>query len=418
MIKNHPNNTVVVSAITFVAGGLAAVLWMTMAGAGGAPMGGAGGGHGGPSGGGPPGGGHRGPRPATVRVAQAKLQTLRPRIAVVGRLREVRLATVAAEVEGKVLAVPVHEGDPVVGGETVLARIDGVWAELDLARTQAEVAAAQATLDQSELDFSYLKQLLAAQSAKPKEVDDTRARVASDRARLSAALAERDRVIKEVDRLVVLAPFDGFVTRKVTEVGQWVAPGDEIVEVISQGQVDALADVPERVIDLVKIGDTAEVVIEPLNLPVRGEVVAINPNGGNSARTFPVKVKLDDLGGRLKAGMSVTVWLPVGPQGDHLTVPRDAVSYNAEGASVWVVVPGESGVPQDSGGAGERQPPMPTAARVAVRVLFGEADRVVVEPLLGGADTPLIGTASVVVEGAESLKPGQSLKYADTPPVH
>ena len=74
--------------------------------------------------------------PATVRVGVAETQKLRPRLAVIGRLREVRLATVAAEVEGKVLAVPVQEGDPVVGGQTVLAEIDGVWAGLDLARTQ------------------------------------------------------------------------------------------------------------------------------------------------------------------------------------------------------------------------------------------------------------------------------------------
>ncbi len=411
MVKKYSTTTVVVSSITFLSGVLVAVLWMTMAGAGGAPMGGhggvsSGGGHGGGHGGGP-----RGPRPATVRVAEARIETLRQRVAVIGRLREVRRATVAAEVEGKVLAVAVREGDAVVGGETVLARIDGVWAELDLARTQAEVAAAQATLDQSELDLGYLEQLLEAQSAKPKEVDDMRAQVSSDRAQLSAAVAERDRVNKEVERLVVLAPFDGFVTRKITEVGQWVAPGDEIVEMISQGEVDAVCDVPEHLIDLIKIGDIAEVVIEPLGLPVRGVVAAINPSGGNSARTFPVKVKLDDRGGRLKAGMSVTVWLPVGLEAERLTIPRDAVSYGVDGQSVWVGVAGESDV------ADESEPTKPTAVKVAVRVLFGEGDRVAVEPLLDGAGTSLIEGAAVVVEGAESLKAGQPLNYIDEVPA-
>ncbi len=353
--------------------------------------------------------------PATVRVGEARIQKLRQRTAVIGRLREVRRAIVAAEVEGKVLAVPVQEGDPVVGGVTVLAEIDGVWAKLDLARTQAQVAAAQATLDQSELDLSYLEQLLEAQSAKPKEVDDMRAQVSSDRSRLSAAIAERDRVEKEVERLVVLAPFDGFVTRKVTEVGQWVERGDAIVEVISHGRVDAVADVPEHVIDLIKVGDTAEVVIEPLGLPVRGKIAAINPSGGNSARTFPVKVRLDDRGGRFKAGMSVTVWLPIGPEADRLTVPRDAVSYGVDGQSVWVAVPG---VASEVDVAGESDSPKPTAVSVAVRVLFGEADRVAVEPLLESGRKVLTDGVSVVVEGSESLKPGQPLIYAaDLPPV-
>jgi membrane fusion protein, multidrug efflux system len=415
MVKNHSTTTVVISAITFSAGVLAAVLWMTISGAGGAAtMGGPGGIPGETSGGnsGAPGAGHKpmGMPPATVRVGEARAEKLRQRTAVIGRLREVRRATVAAEVEGKVLAVPVQEGDPVIGGQTVLARIDGVWAKLDLARTQAQVAAAQATLDQSELDLSYLEQLLKAQSAKPKEVDDMRATVSADSARLSATIAERDRVEKEVERLVVLAPFDGSVTRKITEVGQWVAPGDEIVEVISHGRIDAVADVPEHVIDLIHVGDTAEVVIEPLGLPVRGELVAINPSGGNSARTFPVKVRLDDMDGRLKAGMSVTVWLPIGPAADYLTVPRDAVSYGVDGQSVWVGVPGE---PEGTGGSG---PPVPTAEQVAVRVLFGEGGRVAVEPLSGRGQTPLTDGAVVVVEGSEGLTPGRTLIYTDDPP--
>ena len=421
--------------MAFFAGGLVAVLWMTMAGAGGAPTG-----HGGEGG---SGGGHaKGPRPATVRVAQAKLQNLRPRLAVVGRLREVRLATVAAEVEGKVLEVTVREGDPVVGGETVLARIDGVWAELDLARTQADVAAAQATLDQSELNLAYLEQLLQAQSAKPKEVEDKRAQVASDRARLSSAVANRDRIKKELERVEVVAPFDGFVTRKITEAGQWVDQGDDIVEVISKGQIDAVADVPEHLIDSIKVGDVAEVMIEPLKLPVRGEVIAINPDGGNSARTFPVKVKLDDLEGRLKSGMSVTVWLPVGTQTPVLTVPRDAVLYSLSGQTVWVGMKAGPGGPpsgppvSDSSEPGPSEsdatesdasesdasasgppksgpPPMPSAMPVPVRVLFGEGDRAVVEPISNPERSLLADGATVIIEGAETLFPTQPLIYAN-----
>ncbi len=415
MAEKRPAYTMIVSVMAFFAGGLAAVLWMTMAGAGGAP-----GGPGDAPGGAPP----MGPPPATVRVAEAKLDTLRPRLAVVGRLREVRLATVAAEVEGKILEVPVREGDPVIGGQTVLARIDGVWAELDLARTQADVAAAQATLDQSELDLKYLEQLLQAQSAKPKEVDDMRARVSSDRALLSAAIANRDRVKKELERVTVVAPFDGFVTRKHTEAGQWVAPGDEIVEVISNGQIDAVADVPEHLIDSIKVGDIAEVVIEPLNLPVRGEIIAINPDGGNAARTFPVKIKLDDMQGRLKSGMSVTVWLPIGEASPMLTVPRDAVLYSLTGQSVWVGMPAQAASPGGSspdtpdvpdGSASQAPPPMPTAMSVPVRVLFGEGDRAIVEPI-GSAGSLLADGTTVIVEGAETLFPTQPLIYADPYP--
>jgi len=396
MIKRQSNTTILLSAIAFVAGVLVAVLCMTMLGAGGATPGG----DGSAVGGGPM---HGGRPPAMVRVGYVKAENLQQRTGVVGRLRELRRAIVAAEAEGKVLAVPVQEGDPVVGGETVLAEIDGVWARLELARTQARVASAQATVDQSVLDLDYLEQLLNAKSAKPKEVQDMRAHVQSDRATLDASIADRDRAEKEVQRLIVIAPFNGSVTRKATEVGQWVERGDEMVEVISNGGIDAVADVPEDLIDQIKLGDNAQVVIDPLTLTVDGEVAAVNSNGGNSARTFPVKVRLDDRSGRLKPGMSATVWLAVGPEKDCLTVPRDAVVYGPDSQTVWYAKPGET---QDA---------KPTAEVVPVRVLFGEGDRVVIDPLSGGALTEGV---AVVTEGVERLSPGQPLDIEnDTRPA-
>ena len=385
------------TGIGFCAGVLVAVLWFTMSGADGNVPGAA-----------PEGGGSAqqagGVPPAMVRLGDAKSQQLRQRTAVTGRLRELRRATVAAEVEGKVLNVPVQAGDRVVGGETVLAEIDGVWAKLDLKRSEADVSAARATLEQSKLDLKYLEQLQAANSAKPKEVDDKRAQVASDQASLDSAIAERDRVKREVDRLVVIAPFDGTVTEKLTEVGQWVAAGDSIAEVISQGQIDAEADVPERLIDHVHLSDVAEVSLDALGTAARGKVVAINPNGSNAARTYAVKARLDDQDGRLKPGMSVTVWLPVGDEQAFLTVPQDAVLYGTNGQTVWVAQAGEG--------------PMPSAMMVPVKPLFAEQGRVAVQAL-DKAGTAMLGDGTrVVVEGAEALFPGQPLVDVDqTPPT-
>ena len=395
MPSKHLYISISSSVIAVCAVALAVVLWVTMPQAGGSTPGAAPEQTGGAE--------HAGFPPATVRTGVARVEHVRKRVSVIGRLRELRRATVAAEVEGKVLKVPVEEGDRVVGGKTVLAEIDGVWVKQDLKRADANVAAAQATLDQSKLDLQYLDELNRQQSAKPKEVQDMRAQVASDEANLSAAIAERDRVQREVERLVVLAPFDGAVTMKETEVGQWVQPGDDIVEVITLGDLDAIADVPEKMIDHIKVGDVAVVLVDPLGIKVQGKVVTINPNGRNSARTFPVMIRLDDQGGRLKPGMSVTISLPVGEPGDFLTVPEDAVLYSLEDVSVWVSTPAAEGSP------------MPSAAQVPVKVLFNEQGRVAVEPVSASDSQVLVDGAVVVTEGAERLMPGQPLIDVDKP---
>src|SRR5690606_28274597 len=120
------------------------------------------------------------------------------------RLEEVRRATIAAEVEGKIIAAPVEEGDRVEAGRTMLVRVDPVWAQAALQMAEAQVASAEAELDQSRRDLAYLEQLQSAGSAKPKEVDDARAAVLSDEAQLSSARAAREEAATRVSRLDVV----------------------------------------------------------------------------------------------------------------------------------------------------------------------------------------------------------------------
>lgn len=365
------------------------------------------------AGGDPAGGAPQGPPPAAVRVGRATQETLQQRFEVVGRLEEVRRATIAAEVEGKVIAAPVEEGDRVEAGETVLVRIDPVWARAALQMAEAQVASARAELDQSRRDLAYLEQLQAAGSAKPKEVDDARAAVASDEAELTAALAARDEAATRVSRLEVVAPFDGAVVEKMVEVGQWVQVGDPVAELISTEEIDAVVYVPERLINRVSVGERVEVFVEPLGEAVEGEVVAVVPSGASAARTFPVKVRLDDLGGRLKSGMSVLARLPVGESKPVLTVPRDAVLFQGGEAVVWAAVsPGGTwgeAAGEAGGPSGAAPPAMPQAMPMNVEVLFGVDERYAVQPLPSMGGAKLAAEMPVVIEGAEQLFPTQPL---------
>lgn len=356
--------------------------------------------------GGSGGGGNGGPPPALVRVGQVRRESLQARWEVVGRLREVRRAVVAAEQPGRVVEVPVDEGESVEGQETVLARIDDIWAQIALESAKAQleqakagVAEARAQYEQAQRDRNYLDGLLKTGSAKPKEVEDSHTtqqakQAALDRAEadLLVAQAALSRSQEQLARLTVLAPFDGVVVRKLTEVGQWMNQGDNVAEVISRGEIDVVMDVPESVINHVTVGGEVEVLIEPLGLEQTGRVAAVNPLGSTAARTFPVKVRLDDLGGRLKPGMSVLAWVPTSDRVEVLTVPRDAVSRSALGKVVWAMNHG-------------------VAVSVPVEVLFSAGDRYAVSPI-GDGDGLLHEQVPVVIEGAERLFPGRPLEVA------
>lgn len=341
----------------------------------------------------------QGPPPATVKVEAVRKDRAQQRVMVVGRLQEVKRSVIASEVEGRVVELLTPAGREVVGGKTVIARVDSVWSTLAVEQAQADLASAQATANQSANDLKNYERLKARGSADPQELDDARAKAQADAANVLAYKAALHRAEETRKRVDIIAPFDGTVTAKLTEQGQWLDPGTAVVEIVSRGLIDAVIDVPEQYITQVGKGTEVELVIEALNEVVIGKVVAINPDGSNAARSYPVKVRIDDRAGLFKVGMSVTARVPIRQQQDYLVVPRDAVQYTDNGAQVWMslVMPGSAP------GA------MPQAMPMDVDVLFGEGEVFAINPQPKVQGMDLAPGMEVVTEGAERLWPTRPL---------
>src|SRR5690606_2118747 len=96
----------------------------------------------------------QGPPPAMVRFGEVTTETLQEHQEVVGRLQAVKRSVVAAEYGGRIVAVPVEEGQRVSadgqdGAATVLAEIDDVWLKLEQQAREAELAAAKARVEEA-----------------------------------------------------------------------------------------------------------------------------------------------------------------------------------------------------------------------------------------------------------------------------
>jgi RND family efflux transporter MFP subunit len=343
------------------------------------------------------GGGPAGPPPALVRVDVVQRKTVQPQRAIVGRLVEVRKATVASEVTGKIVDMPVEEGTEVVGGETLLAQVDDVWGQLALKRSRAQVASTEAKLRYELLELDRSRELRDRNALSRSEFEAREATVAELQARLDEAKAAVEEESERVLRSAIIAPFDGTVVAKLAEVGQHVAPGTPLVEIVSRGEVDARLMVPESAVNLIHLDQLLPIRIDPLGEEARGQVVSVTPYGPMASRTFPVRVRLDDQDGRLKVGMSVTAMVGVGPPREALVVTKDAVLVRPDGSTIWVTV---------SDGAAAQAEVQPVPVTITARM----PDEYAVEPETDpGRDLLREGT-SVVIEGAERLTPGQQVR--------
>lgn len=163
--------------------------------------------------------------------------------------------------------------------------------EYDLQVTQAQ-------LDKALSDYAILQ-------AGP---DPARLRLAE--ARLSTAQAQLAAAQAALNRLTLVAPFDGTVARLEIHPGEWVIPGQAVLTLADLGNLQIeTTDLSERDIPQVEVGQPVTVFIKALGLQLPGHVSAIAPLadtlGGDVV--YKATIELDDAPPGLRAGMSVEV---------------------------------------------------------------------------------------------------------------
>jgi Cu(I)/Ag(I) efflux system membrane fusion protein len=160
---------------------------------------------------------------------------------------------------------------------------------------------------------------------------------------ISAEQIERLKVGGEPRRtLTYRAPAAGVVLEKKALAGMRFMPGETLYQIADISSVWVLADVFERDIGALKVGQEAEVGIDAF--PGRGfagRIGYIYPTLNPQTRTVPVRIELPNPGGLLRSAMYANASLKVGAGGTVLTVPVSAVIDS--GTQQRVIVQKEEG---------------------------------------------------------------------------
>jgi RND family efflux transporter MFP subunit len=398
-----------------------------------------------PAGGQAPGGkgGKGGPPPAPkVLVTAVQTGEVSEQKTFVGTVKPIRRSLVGSAAPGRVEEYLINEGDWVQAGQPIAHLRRGIiQAELNVAKgelavrqaeqaelekslgdeieqaeakvdiAQANVAFRQAKLDRAKnLGTSISREILEEESAAAVSAAGTlreaRAmlrlltegardqKTLQAKARVEAAAAEVQRLTEQFERHTMFAPFDGFVSAEHTEIGQWVMQGDPVAEIVELRQVDIEIAVVEDYIAYLDSTTVGEVEVPALGgQKFQGQVAIINPQADARARTFPVKVRVENQFDKnhpvLKAGMFARVTLPVGQPIARTLVPKDAVVLGGPSPMVFVAA------------AGKDDKSMVQPVPVKLGPATGEWISV---------EGPLKAGDLVIVEGNERVRPGQEVR--------
>ena len=258
-----------------------------------------------------------------------------------GRLEAFIQAPIYARVPGYLKSWKHDIGSKVKAGD-LLAEIDTPDIDQQLAQARAALAAAQANAKLSEVTAKRWQSLANTDAVSKQDVDQRKFTSDADVAQVKAAQANVDRLSAEEGFKRLVAPFDGVVTARETDIGQLINVGStggvELFVVSETGKLRVYVNVPQSYVPSVPAGTKATIrVPEHPGKTYTGTVEASAQSVTASSGTTLMQIIVDNKAGELLPGSYASIRLDAAPVANALSVPSSALIFNAKGLSIAVV---------------------------------------------------------------------------------
>ena len=321
-------------------------------------------------------------RPMPVQVIALEPGLLVRTLQFSGRVATLSRVDVGSTVTGRVVEVPAREGAQVRRGQ-VLIRLE--TQELKAAVEQAEAAErqAQATLQATQATLQRATLLVVQNFYSAAQLDDAQRALDVAAAQQAAARATLTATRARLDQARIQAPADARVLARLAEPGQIVQPGRALMTLALAGPTQLVAQVDERFLDQLRVGQPAMVVADAFAAqPFAAHVQSLSPLVDAQRGAIEVKFALDQrLPDFLREDMTLSIEVETGRRERSLVVPLAAL----QGASSPYSPEADVQVAQN-GQVQQRRVRLGLRAQDAVEVLGGLAagDQVLLQPVVRG----------------------------------
>ncbi len=294
-----------------------------------------------------------------MRAQDVERRDLVAKVRASGHIEPKRSVDISADISGRIVQLPVEEGQNVREGDLLLI-IDPTQYEAALQRAEASVAEARAREVQARTDYTQarrdadrmsqlkertenlvtdqeVEQAITLAEVKKSFWEAAEHGVANARAAVSEA---RDRV----DKTVIRAPMTGRITRLSVEKGETAIvgtmnnPGSLLLTVADLSEMEAVIEVDETDVPEISIGDSASVEIDAFpNRRFAGRVTkignssirpvsSVTSTASDQAIDFEVRIALDDPPEAIRPDLSATANVVTATREEVLAIPIIALT--------------------------------------------------------------------------------------------
>jgi len=259
-----------------------------------------------------------------------------------GRLEAYTQAQIYARVSGYVRDWKADIGTPVKAGQ-LLAEIDAPDLDQQIMQAQANLASAKANLALAEMTLTRGQSLIKTYAISQQDLDQRAADASNKEGLVRAAQANLDRlrVLEQYKRLV--APFDGLVTARNTDIGALInagAGGPPLFVVSETRKLRVYVNVPQSYVPNIPVGTSAQISVPeypgrtfPATVEASAQAVDI------ASGTTRMQLVVDNSANELMTGDFTNVTFDLPHPKIAINVPASALIFNEHGLQVAVVGP-------------------------------------------------------------------------------
>ena len=278
--------------------------------------------------------------PVVAVVAPTKVEN-QAALVLPGRLQAYIQAPIYARVPGYLKSWKHDIGSQVRAGD-ILAEIETPDLDQQLAQARADLSVAQANAKLAQITAERWQSLASTDAVAKQDVDQRTFTWNANIAQVKAAQANVDRLRAEENFKRLVAPFDGIVTARDTDIGALInvgaAGGAQLFVVSETSRLRVYVNVPQSDVPSVPPGTQATITVpEHPNKTYTGTVEAsaqaVNPSTG----TTLMQLIVDNHAGQLMPGDYASIHLQVASAPNVLSVPSSALIFDAKGLSVATV---------------------------------------------------------------------------------
>jgi RND family efflux transporter MFP subunit len=274
----------------------------------------------------------------TSKAAAAKFQHAREYVGITEPWVEAKVGPqyIAAYV-GTVLFRP----GATVKRDEVLATLDCRFAAAASRETAAQARSISERQAASHHEAQRVQEIASGGFASVNEVEQLRARAASEHAETESVRASLVTKNIEVHDCVLRAPFAGDVLARFVDPGAYVRPGDPVLTVADRSTIRVTGDAPEDDFAAVEPGTPVEISIGALKVKLNAPITRRTPGTDHATRTVHFEVDINDAEHKIPVGATALLRVPVGKPEPATELPSGAATLSQEKATVYVV---ENGV--------------------------------------------------------------------------